>query len=198
MKIVNVVGGLGSQMMAYSLHLALKKAYPTENVICDFSAYHKRGRIDHNGSELRRVFGLMEDCLPSYMEPVIHSRGLALRIARKLLKLSGALKHHDAIQEKYNYDKEVFSQKGVVIYHQCWTSWKYFTSVEKQVREAFTFPPIKDKRNIQIRDGALSKNSVSIHVRRGDYIGNSILGGLIDIIPVLFEKSVYFTSVTCG
>lgn len=181
MKIVNVVGGLGSQMMAYSLHLALKKAYPTEKVICDFTAYHKYNRIDHNGSELKRVFGLEEECLPAHIAPILHSRNLIPRAIRKFLTLSGAIKYHDAIQEKYNYDENVFRQNGTVIYWQCWTSWKYFLGIENQIREAFKFRPIGDRRNTEVHEKILSENSVSVHVRRGDYVGNKTLGELIDI-----------------
>lgn len=181
MKIVNVVGGLGSQMMAYSLYLALEKAYPNEKVICDFTAYHKYHRIDHNGSELKRVFGVKEDCLPIHLAPIIHSKSLFPRVVRKFLTLSGAIKYHDAIREKYNYDKNVFYLNGTYIYQQCWTSWKYFLGVEKKILETFKFRPIKDRRNIETQKRILSENSVSIHVRRGDYIENRVLGGLIDI-----------------
>lgn len=181
MKIVNVVGGLGSQMMAYSLHLALKKSYPAEKVICDFTAYHKYNRIDHNGSELKRVFGLQEDSLPAYIAPILHSRNIFPRAIRKLLTLSGAIKYHDAIQEKYNYDESVFRRDGTIVYWQCWTSWKYFLGIENQIRDAFKFRPIEDPRNIEVHKKILSENSISLHVRRGDYIGNKILGELIDI-----------------
>ena len=58
MILVQVVGGLGSQMMAFSLCLALQKKYIC-GVICDFSWYDYHQDL-HNGSELHRVFGLQE------------------------------------------------------------------------------------------------------------------------------------------
>lgn len=181
MKIVNVVGGLGSQMMAYSLHMALKEFYPDELVICDFTAYQKYQRIDHNGSELKRAFGIHEDCLPSLLAPIIHSRGILPRIIRKVLVRSGAIRYHDAMEKRYNYDESVFKNNGSVIYLQCWTSWKYFENVEDRVRDTFSFVPLKDLRNIEMQALIQSENSVSVHVRRGDYLESGIHGGLVDI-----------------
>ena len=196
MKIVNVEGGLGSQMMAYSLYLALEKAYPNEKVICDFTAYHKYYRVDHNGSELNRVFGVKEDCLPIPLAPIIHSGSLFPRVVRKFLTMSGAIKYHDAIQEKYNYDKNVFYLNGTYIYWQCWTSWKYFLGVEEKVLETFKFRPIKGRRNIETQKRILLENSVSIHVRRGDYIGNTVIGELIDIDYYIKALEIIFQNVS--
>lgn len=180
MKAVHVVGGLGSQMLAYSLYLALKNKYTNERVICDFTAMHKYGHICHNGEELTRVFGIQPDYLPIYFAPIIYSKNIFFRILRKFSRVSGLIKFHDAMQKNYNYDESVFYQKGNVIYHQCWTSYKYFLGIENQIKKAFKFKPLKDLKNVTIHQKIISENSVSVHVRRGDYVGKKFSGGLVD------------------
>lgn len=201
MKIVNVVGGLGSQMMAYGLYLALKKVFHSERVYCDFSAYHKYGRKEHNGPELNKIFGINEDILPPIFRSLIHSNRLFPKATRKICKATGIIRYLDATSNSYNYDKRVFHQSGNTIYRQCWTSWKYFSEVDDEIRAAFKFKPFSDVKNIMIQKKILDKNSVAVHVRRGDYLKSRALGGLVDIdyylesldmISDLVEKPNFF------
>ncbi len=182
MKAVHILGGLGSQMLAYSLYLSLKNAYPNEKVICDFTAMHKYGHVCHNGEELTKIFDIKEQYIPSYLAAIVYSKNPFFRILRKLSKIFGIIKFHDALQKKYNFDESVFNKKGTVIYHQCWTSWKYFLGVEPQIKEIFKFKPIKGEKNIETQKKILSSNSISVHIRRGDYIGSKFSEGLVDNI----------------
>ena len=43
--------------------------------------------------------------------------------------------------------------------------------IEKEVREAFTFPKITDNKNQEAMEQILSENAVAIHARRGDMLG---------------------------
>lgn len=181
MKIVSVVGGLGSQMMAFGLYLALKKTYSDESVILDFSGFSKHGRIDHNGAELNRIFGIEEGEAPSWIGYVMHGKSVFSRILRLVLPLLGILKIHRAKHAFYNYDASVFAQKSLTVFDQCWTSWRYFEGVESSLRASLTFPPIKDLENGNIATLMQNHDSVAVHVRRGDYLSSPVLGGLVGI-----------------
>lgn len=182
MKVVHVVGGLASQMMAYALYLALKNNYPNEKVICDFSSMLKYGNLSHNGEELTKVFDIKESYLNSFLASIVYSNKIFFKIIRKLCKLTGFIKFHDAIDKKYNYDESVFKQTGTVIYYQCWTSWKYFVDVENLIKEKFKFRGVVDSKNIKVLDLINSQNSVAVHIRRGDYVGKKFSAGLVDNI----------------
>lgn len=179
MKIVSVVGGLGSQMMAFGLYLALKKAFPNDQVILDFSGYSKYGRADHNGAELHRIFGIEEQSAPSWVSYVMHGKSIVAKILRVLLPSFGILSIHRAKHSAYNYDPGVFVERPRVAYDQCWTSWKYFESVEHELRRALRFPLLSDSTNAQIAMSMKGQQSVAIHVRRGDYLQSPVLGGLV-------------------
>lgn len=181
LKLVKVVGGLGSQMMAYALYLALLKAYPSDRVICDFSGFYKHGRRDHNGAELHRIFGLTEQEAPPIFAWLIHSQSLFVRLLFRALSALGIFHHHRASTGLYNYDPSVMQHSGrtPVVFDQCWTSWKYFESIEANVRQAFRFPAIVDDRNRQLAQRIQQSESVALHVRRGDYLSSSVLGGVV-------------------
>ncbi len=53
--------------------------------------------------------------------------------------------------------------------HGYWQSEKYFADVASQIRADFTFPKATG-RNAELADEIQSKTSVSLHVRRGDYL----------------------------
>jgi len=182
MKVVSVVGGLGSQMMAYGLYLSLKKAYPNEPIILDFSSYLKYGRSDHNGAELNQIFGIYEDSAPSWLAYVLHSRSILSRLLRYALPRIRIFRLHRAEHARYNYDQSVFLQnRGLVVFDQCWTSWKYFEKIDSHLRETLKFPNFSDPRNLQIAQRMRQTESVAIHVRRGDYLSSHALGGLIGL-----------------
>lgn len=176
MKIVQVVGGLGSQMMAYALTLGLKKR--GDSVVCDFSWYDRTQA--HNGAELQRVFGIHEARTP-LLGYLINAKTAPIRAIRKVLSLSGALKLHTAEVARFNFDPSVFSIRGNVVLYQCWTSYKYFDGAEEDVRSAFRFPPIQDEANLTVAEALRGGESVSIHVRLGDYARSKALAGLAPV-----------------
>lgn len=178
LKIVKVVGGLGSQMFAYALSLALKKHYVDDIVIADFSGYRYGLVNDHNGAELNRVFGLEEGSTTGLLQRVLHSRHPAFRAGRKVLELSRILPVLDARERNYNFDERVFSLVGSYRLHQCWTSYKYFTAVEDLVRASYTFASVSCPKCLSLTNVIMKEDSVALHVRRGDYVDNPGLGGL--------------------
>lgn len=184
MKIIRVVGGLGSQMMAYALGMAIKKKNKSEKVIVDFSAYHKKQRFDHNGAEIERVFGVHEDSVGFLANRVLYGKKLPLRLVRKFVRASRISKHIDAADNKYNFDCRVFDSNRwrFVEIHQCWTSYKYFQGIENLIKSTFIFPEtFISAINNKLCELITCSNSVSLHVRRGDYVNNKIHGDVLEL-----------------
>lgn len=55
-----------------------------------------------------------------------------------------------------------------------WQSEKYFADVAELIRQEFTLKSEPDKLNEQVLDEIEVANSVSLHIRRGDYISNPV------------------------
>ncbi|EGR2249898.1 alpha-1,2-fucosyltransferase, partial [Vibrio parahaemolyticus] len=141
-----------------------------ESVLLDTSFYRKNKQ--HNGYELERLFNIKEQPNNLFTKGILLNRGFVFKKLRKLL-----LKRLDAADNNYNFDPNVFNNEST-LYIQSWTSWKYFSDCTDLVQSAFTFKPLKDEKNIEISNIITSVNSVSIHVRRGDYLNSPALSGL--------------------
>jgi hypothetical protein len=170
MKVIKVVGGLGSQMMAYALYLSLKENRK-EKIYMDLSSYSSYEQ--HNGCEIYDLFHLDKtDCK---FFNVLNSRSIISKLARKIVFNRLTVSAQDS---KYNYNPMVLTKSGFAIYEQCWTSWKYFSGIEEIVRNAFRFPTISDTQNSKVLNLINQTTSVSIHVRRGDYLSSPSLSNL--------------------
>jgi hypothetical protein len=188
MKILQSIGGIGSQMAAYATYLALKSYYKNEKVYYDTHFFDEKIDNTHNGEELNRVFGIKEENIPKFIYLLLFSKRLLWRVLRKFAYLCRIFRFFFNIN--YNFDAKIFSLKGNQIIFQTWTSVKYFESVRQQLNYIFKFPDFKpdEINNIEVLKSIKMSNSVSIHIRRGDYVGNPILGELIPIS--YYEKAL--------
>ena len=74
----------------------------------------------------------------------------------------------------YEFKPEIFNQKKTIYLQGNWLSEKYFVDIAEDVRKAFIFTKV-DERNKKVFDLINNEeNSVSIHIRRGDYLKSSV------------------------
>jgi hypothetical protein len=76
-----------------------------------------------------------------------------------------------------------------------WQSDQYFIQQQEVIREKYTFKPQISDQNRQILTEIINSNSVSVHIRRGDYAGNSVINsihGLVD--KEYYERSISHVS----
>lgn len=165
MVIVNITGQFGNQMFQYALgrHLQLRG-----NRVLYYTGYYDR-HPEHDFA-LPRVFGL--DLPEVSIEQVLAFREdrhrLIDRVHRKVFgRHERVFSEVDA--ESYDYRPDVFDFKRGLI-DGYWQSEKYFLPIEGTVRKVFTFPEASDRNKALAKEMAETL-SVSIHVRRGDYLG---------------------------
>jgi len=171
MVVTNLIGGLGNQMFQYAAGRALSLQYKTP-LRLDISGFANYGL--HQGFELHRVF----NCSAEVASKTDVRRTLGWQslpfVRRVLLRPSmAAFRHENYIIEPHFYYWPSFHQLTKDSYLQgYWQSEKYFTDVATQIREDFTFKlPMKNKDAELVLD-MNQLNSVSLHVRRGDYASN--------------------------
>jgi hypothetical protein len=157
MKKVIITGGLGNQMFQYAFALALRsKGIETKLDISYYDFWKKYNWNMHNGYELQDVFCINEECICSQG---IHMKWLRL------------LDRHDPfsiiMKDDNTYHPE-FAESHSHYYYGYWQDERYFQHIKKQVQEAFVFQNI-DLQNLRIAEEMNSCNSVSLHIRRGDY-----------------------------
>lgn len=172
MKIVNLLGGLGNQMFEYAMYLALKDAHPEEEIkVCtrSFGGYGL-----HNGLEIQRIFGvelpeasLWELAKLAY--PFFNYKTYQVMfhcLPKRKLMTQGTT------QVCFNFSE--VTREGAVYYDGYWQNENFFKHIREKVLETYSFPIFHDKRNEQLAGKLIGKNSVSIHIRRGDYLKEPI------------------------
>lgn len=196
MKIINIGGGLGNQMFQYAFYLALKKK---EKCILDIS-YFEFNNI-HNGYELEEIFSIKEKKIKLF-----YKRNIILKIIWKLIrKILCILKYIYYEKRNLNVEEnlEKIKKENPVFLSGTWCSENYFLGVTKDIKNIYKFPNFNDRRNKEIAEKIEKTNSVSIHIRRGDYLlkENREYSGLVDekyyrkaikIIKNKIEKPVFF------
>ena len=168
MKIVNILGGLGNQMFEYAMYLALKDAHPQEEIkVCtrSFGGYGL-----HNGLEIQRIFGvelpeasLWELTKVAY--PIFNYKAWQV-MNHYLPNRKSMTMGTTAIP----FDYSQVTREDNAFYDGYWQNEGNFKHVRNKILEAYTFPEFTDERNIELAGRLKSANSVSCHVRRGDYL----------------------------
>lgn len=187
MKVVRVVGGLGNQMFQYAFYLSLKKKH--KNVKLDISAF-KNYKL--HKFQLEKIFGIDKSNYTSKLT------GLIFKVLQKFKKYS-------IVKEDTLFHSEVLDIEGTKYYSGYWNSENYFKDIFDEVRQAFRFNFILNDENEFISKMIKNSNSVSIHVRRGDYldteVNQKIYGGIctlnyyqsaIEIIQRNVENPFFF------
>lgn len=169
MDVVLIFNGLGNQMSQYAFYLAKRKQTRRCSAIFD-----KRSK-GHNGYELQKLFNI--ECNRGFGISVLQFlyKVLTNRKVKRFEKVLNFLGLR-LIYESKNYDfKPIFLKPyplaGINYYWGGWHSEKNFLSVKDEVKQKFVFPAITDEKcQSYISLIEKSVNSVSLHVRRGDYI----------------------------
>lgn len=193
MKIVKILGGLGNQMFQYALYLALRKAFPHEDVRIDTACF--RGYGLHNGFELEGVFRIPPAPRASLSDvariawPYPHYRlwqaGKYILPRRKTMCVEPV---------NMPYDATVLTTAGARYYDGYWQHADYFADAVEEVRRAYSFPLDPLPRNQQLSARIASAETASLHVRRGDYLKHPWYRGICDVdyyrkaIAVLDER----------
>ena len=163
MIIIQMSGGLGNQMFQYALYLKLKKL-GREVKFDSTSSY-----IRDNARPIQlAVFNIQypEATKEELIEMTDSSMLLKDRIRRKLK----GRKSKEYREEGFGYDPVVLIQDPAYLVGT-FQSELYFQDMKEQIREVFRFDQsVMQQETLAMKDTIKSTTSVSIHVRRGDYL----------------------------
>lgn len=77
------------------------------------------------------------------------------------------------IEPHFNYWPGIASLSHSVYLAGYWQSEKYFSDASEAIRADFTFRTPLSKKNAELAERVGQTNSVSLHVRRGDYVSSA-------------------------
>lgn len=173
MIIVNLAGGLGNQMFQYACAraLALELDFPLKITHDMLGKYAIRRR-----PELERAFSLNTTIAePKEMRQMIGALRTPVAVRRALgSKMLAFLRCRRFIVEPhFHYWEGILKQTQMGGYLQgYWQSERYFSNHAATIRSDFTFSKPFTGRNAELARAIQENISVSVHVRRGDYVSN--------------------------
>lgn len=190
MVIVRISSGLGNQMFQYALCRVLMENAVT--VKADTSVFAKKK--ERRPYELENIFGIKVVAASSF------EVGMMNAVSKISYKLFG--NPYKEQHEAFGVYEPAITKMTTGYINGFWQSEKYFLHIQDKIRDVFNFPAPTDIHNTETLQQVRSLHSVSIHIRRTDYV-NEFNWGLttayykeaIDIIKNrVAEPHFYFFS----
>lgn len=167
MKIVRIDGGLGNQMFCYAFAIALREV-SGEEVLIDTHRY--KFFPNHFGYELSNLFNISLKEATNWQLWKVTNVAYNIftnRIIEYLLPRRGT----DIKEDFAKVDFSILDAHPDGYYIGNWQWYKYFERYRSLVLEELSFKEGLDNRNDFLYQQLLSDSkSVSLHVRRGDYL----------------------------
>jgi hypothetical protein len=187
MVIVCLKGGLGNQMFQYATgrRIALKNS---ARLKLDISWFGNTGRDIHRTYELKN-FNILEEFASAYevarLKPGNGFGSLVSRLKQKLAP------HHNPykLEKSLYFDPEILSVTGDVYLEGNWGSEKYFLDIEDILRKEFTLRQALDQTNENLAEQIRTVTSLSIHVRRGDFVTNPLTNQFHGVCSLDYYRS---------
>jgi hypothetical protein len=139
--------------------------------------FSEKSQKIHNGYELDKVFGIKYSNTFINRSLFLLFKILNYKKKSKLIKLiQESLKKLNikTLNEGDNYEfdpNNILPSKGITFYEGGWHSVKYIKDIEKEIANAYIFKIDKiSNENSQVLKIIKKCNSVSIHIRRGDFL----------------------------
>lgn len=176
MIITKLDGGLGNQMLQYSIGKSLATKLAT-NFKVDSSSL-ERDKDQLQGDYISRSLKLgvfntdLTEC--SVEEKQKFSKGFFNTIKIFLASYLSITNLNIYYKEKSRmFDSLLFSLKSNIYLEGYWPNHKYFDSIRPQLLKDFTLKIKLDGKNEELLNQILKSESVALHVRRSDYVTNS-------------------------
>lgn len=176
MNIIRMSGGIGNQMFQYALYLKLV-SLGKEVKFDDVTEY----KLDNARTVMLSVFGI--DYPKATREELVKITDASMRPWSRVRRKICGRKSGEYHEASVDYDAAVLEKENAYLCG-CFQSERYFKDIETQVRQSYQFRNVEIPEEIeediqryerQIKEGV----SVSIHIRRGDYLDAAdVYGGI--------------------
>lgn len=207
MKIVWMNGGLGNQLFQYIFYRFLEEKSGDICYIDDRFFFHRQR---HFGYEINKIFGLTPNLLSDFFDEDVwdeilkatksdvniidffNSSGLPMQVISEGSFIVDFYKTHSIPYsgklyafEANTYSPEIANLQGDVYYHGYYINMNWFKEIRNLIFSELKFPEIDDEYNIDLASRISLRNSVAVHIRRGDFV---TLGWALD--PEWYQKAV--------
>jgi hypothetical protein len=173
MVIVKLMGGLGNQMFQFAAARRLALANQTT---LKFDTYFLQDRTLRENFTFRKyeldIFNL-NVCIATPKD--IDKFCLRLVSSRRIDSLMNYIDpHYKYSENQFKFNPEVLRLPRNSYLEGYFQSEKYFIDYQNQIRKDFTFKNAPNEANQKLIDEISKTNSIAVHIRRGDFVSNSV------------------------
>lgn len=198
-KIVKLNGGLGNQMFQYAFAYSLAKQLNI-NVSLDLSWFEA---VKTHKNVTPRLFELdvfnieYEAASKEDLERVIYSNNNT-KFQKLLWKVFKVKKYkplkNTLLQRKaHNFDGKLLTSKDYFYYDGYFQNEEYFKNIRNDILNCFSLKDSIDEKNQSVLNEIIKTNSVSIHIRRGDYVALKCANKFHGICSIqYYEKAIKY------
>jgi hypothetical protein len=171
--IAKLTGGLGNQMFQYAMarRVAIVNNFTLKLDTTWFENNPLNRTYDLNHFSIIENFASQKEIKLLKNSQIYPAKKYIYRLI-ELGKTDQKPSH--IIEKSIDYDPDVLLISNSVYLEGYWQSEKYFKDVEGIIREELNFRHKADAINSEFVEMIGHYNSVSIHVRRGDYVSNDV------------------------
>lgn len=170
MIIIQLMGGLGNQMFQYATgrKLALERDIELKLDITNYDQDEKRTyRLNKFNitetiassreiQELKRFDSFSLSTIPSFLRE----------------RLSPYYLRKHVREQHFEYDPNLRKIRDDAYLSGYWQTEKYFSEIRDILKSEFTLKEPLDEQNLKLLSEIRNRNSVSLHIRRGDYVSD--------------------------
>lgn len=178
MVIINFIGGLGNQMFQYALYRKLQ--------LLERDVEGNWKQCEHPNY----IKTLFQIDVPQASDDMIKKlcdwdTSFKARVRRKII--GGKKTHFDENNNTY-FRPEILQVKKAYL-NGYWQSEKYFIDIRKDLLCKFVFPESENSKNKELLKDIKKMESISIHIRRGDYLNSQENFDLFgDVCPLKYYQ----------
>lgn len=166
--IVDIKGGLGNQMFCYAFAYAVAQINGAE--LCIDTSLLEGDKVKKRKLELLNYNILFDKKILYKYDSSFFFRKTGINRIRKKCAIGFRTRIYKE-NEVYNYDKNAIKMSCDTYYDGYWQNYRYFMKYREELIGMFQPIIEKSKDVVALETSILSKESVSLHIRRGDYIG---------------------------
>jgi hypothetical protein len=185
MIITKLIGGLGNQMFQYATGLYLSKMHEVP-LFLDTSDYSPDSfrQYELDSFNIDAKIATQKD-IDKFMNPKLNVFSRAI----EKIKIKQN-KRHIILEKSFQFRDELATATKNTYVKGHWQSYKYFDKIRNEILKSFTLKEELKNDNLLILEKIKKySNSVSLHIRRTDYLNDKLMYALED---EYYEKSIRY------
>jgi hypothetical protein len=173
MLYIKIHYGLGNQLFQYALARSLSTRkeldYRLDTSFFATSVFQKHPRVYQlNQFNIQEKLATPEELRPFVQPSLLEKRWRSLE-----LRLLPYHKQSFVSEKRLDFDENIFRVRDEAYLLGYWQDIRYFSDIEAPLREELTFRCPPKGRNKELLDRIVNTSSISLHIRRGDYLTDS-------------------------